>query len=76
MYRQLYLDVLCFLNYFILFHLAPQKDLRLEIEDSTKSVEQNQSMHHDWVIFQHLFGGGLGNLIIFLKYYSTTVYHE
>ena len=27
------------------------------IEDCTKSLEQNQSMHHDWGIFWHLFGG-------------------
>ena len=26
-------------------------------KNGTKSLEQNQSMHHDWGIFWHLFGG-------------------
>ena len=32
-------------------------DLRMEIEDSKKSLEQNQSIYHDWVTFWHLFRG-------------------
>ena len=27
------------------------------IEDCRQSLEQNQSMHHDWGIIWHLFGG-------------------
>ena len=36
---------------------GPLADLRSELKDSTKTLEQNQSMYCIWVIFWHLFRG-------------------
>ena len=41
----------------LLYQDGPLVNLRSELKDSIKNLEQNQSMHCIWVIFRHLFRG-------------------